>query len=227
MEKHPLHGVIHSDIKRPPADIIKAFRRHDTAKIADAMARAGVMSHEIKPIQPGMKVCGPAVTVWTKPGDVLYVLKASDVIQTGDVLVIDEGGSKDLAAMGERYGSYLKSIGTAGIVIDGATRDSRGLIDLGLPTFARAVCIAITGSIGPGAINVPIQCGGAPVNPGDLIVGDDDGVVVVPREHAAQVLKLADEHLAGELARLEMVRGGKRFTEVANLEPKLAAWRTP
>lgn len=69
MEKHPLHGVINTDIKRPPADLIKAFRRHDTAKIADAMARAGVMSHEIKPIQPGMKVCGPAVTVWTKPGD--------------------------------------------------------------------------------------------------------------------------------------------------------------
>jgi 4-hydroxy-4-methyl-2-oxoglutarate aldolase len=225
VEKHPLHGVINERIERPPKDLIAAFRRHDTAKIADAMGRGAVMHHEIKPIRRGVQICGPAVTVWTRPGDVLFVLKASDVMQPGDVLVVDAGGSKDLAGTGERFTSYLKKIGAEGQVIDGGARDTRGIIEMGFPTFARARCIAVFGSNGPGAINIPIQCGGVVVHPGDLVVGDDDGVVVVPRQSAEAILKLADEHLKGELARLEQVRAGKSIVEVQNLNPRVDVWR--
>jgi regulator of RNase E activity RraA len=226
LEKHPLHGVINERISRPPKELVQAFRRHDTAKLADAMARGGVMHHEIKPLQWGMKVCGPAVTVWTRPGDALFFLKASDVMHPGDVLVIDAGGYKDLAGAGERYSYYLQKIGAEGQVVDGGARDSRGIIDLGFPTFARSRCIAVFSSVGPGAINVPIQCGGVVVNPGDVIVGDDDGVVVVPREGAEGILRLADEHLKGELSRLELVQAGKSIVEVQQLNPRVDAWRS-
>lgn len=217
--------MINERIERSPKALVDAFRKHDTAKIADAMARGAVMHHEIKPIQRGMKVCGPAVTVWTRPGDVLFVLKASDVMQRGDVLVVDAGGYKDLAGTGERFTSYLKAIGAEGQVIDGGARDSQGISDLGFPTFARARCIAVFGANGPGAINVPVQCGGVVVHPGDLIVGDDDGVVVVPRQDAETILRLAEEHLKGELTRLEQVRAGKSIVEAQNLNPRVDAWR--
>jgi len=226
MEKHPLHGVINTQIERPPKDVIEAFRKHDACKVADAMARGGVMDYEIKPIQRGMRVCGPAVTVWTRPGDALFILKASDVVQPGDVLVIDAGGQKNLAGTGEGFSGYLKQRGVEGQVIDAGARDTRGIIALGLPTFARSACVAVYGSVGPGAINVPIQCGGVPVHPGDLIIGDDDGVVVVPRASVREILKLADEHLAGEQSRAQQIRSGKKLSEVQNLEPRIAAWRS-
>jgi 4-hydroxy-4-methyl-2-oxoglutarate aldolase len=226
MEKHPLHGVINTEIERPPKDIIEAFRRHDACKVADAMARGGVMDHEIKPLQRGMRVCGPAVTVWTRPGDALFILKASDVVQPGDVLVTDAGGQKNLAGTGDGFSSYLKQRGLEGQIIDGGARDTRGIIALGLPTFARASCVAVFGSVGPGAINVPIQCGGVVVQPGDIIIGDDDGVVVVPRASAAAVLRLADEHLAGEQARAEQIRSGRTLVDVQNLNPRVAVWRS-
>ena len=226
MEKHPLHGVINMQIERPPKDVIEAFRKHDACKVADAMARGGVMDYEIKPIQRGMRVCGPAVTVWTRPGDALFILKASDVVQPGDVLVIDAGGQKNLAGTGEGFSGYLKQRGVEGQVIDAGARDTTGIIALGFPTFARCACVAVYGSVGPGAINVPIQCGGVPVHPGDLIIGDDDGVVVVPRASVREILKLADEHLAGEQSRAQQIRSGKKLSEVQNLEPRIAAWRS-
>ena len=102
--------------------------------------------------------------------------------------------------------------------------DSQGMIDQAPPTFARASCIRIFGSQGPGAINVPIECGGVGVKPGDIIVGDRDGVVVVPLEDAARVADLADQHLQGELARLKEVEAGRSVTEVFGLDARLDRW---
>ncbi len=226
MEKHPLHGKIITDIIRPPKEIIDGFRKHDTCKIGDAMAAFGLMWYEIKPIAPGMRVCGPAVTVLERPGDALYVQKVIDLLQPGDVVVIDAGDVRDVACIGERLSFYMQRKGAAGVVVDGAIRDSRGIIDMGFPCFAKSVCMKIFGSTGPGAINVPIQCGGVPVNPGDIIVGDDDGVVCVPRESAAEILAAADHHLAGEIERLNLVvEQGKSITEAFDLEPKLRRWQ--
>lgn len=226
MEKHPLHGVINPQIERPPKDVVEAFRKHDACKVADAMARGGVMDYEIKPIRTGMKVCGPAVTVWTRPGDALFILKASDVVQPGDVIVVDAGGNKNVAGTGEGLSGYFQQRGAEGQVIDAGARDTRGIAAIGFPTFSRSACVAVYGSVGPGAINVPIQCGGVIVNPGDLIIGDDDGVVVVPRASVREVLKLADEHLTGEQSRAAQIRAGKKLSEVQNLEPRVAAWRS-
>ena len=225
MEKHPLHGVIGADFPRPPAALIAQLARHDTAKIADSMAGYGVAHHEIKPLRPEMRLCGPAVTVLTRPGDALYVQKVIEVLQPGDVVVIDAAGYKDVAVIGERLAHYMKLRGAQGIVVDGAIRDSVGIVAEGIATFARSQCIRIFGSVGPGAINVPVTCGGVVVNPGDIVCGDADGIVIVPRADAPRIAGLADEHLAGELQRLREVESGLPFAQVFGLEPKLKKWQ--
>jgi 4-hydroxy-4-methyl-2-oxoglutarate aldolase len=206
--------------------LIAQFEGVDVAHVVDGMGRYGIMHWEIKPISPGMRAIGPAVTVLTHPGDALYVARAADVAQPGDVIVIDAGGVKDVCVIGERIGYYMGAKrGVAAVVVDGAIRDIKGLREQGMPVFTRAVTPNITGSQGPGAVNVPIACGGVPVNPGDLVFGDDDGVVVIPRQDVQRVLELARAHLAGELKRLDQVNQGMTLTEVQNLGPRLDAWR--
>jgi 4-hydroxy-4-methyl-2-oxoglutarate aldolase len=226
MEKHFYHGIINEHVDRPSAELIAQFEGVDVAHVVDGMGRYGIMHWEIKPISRGMRAIGPAVTVLTHPGDALYVARAADVAQPGDVIVIDAGGVKDVCVIGERIGYYMGAKrGVAAVVVDGAIRDIKGLREQGMPVFTRAVTPNITGSQGPGAVNVPIACGGVPVNPGDLVFGDDDGVVVIPRQDVQRVLELAREHLAGELRRLDQVNQGMTLTEVQNLGPRLDAWR--
>src|SRR5205823_14898735 len=151
MEKHLYHGVVNERIERPSADLIAQFESVDVAHVVDGMGRYGIMHWEIKPISPGTRVIGPAVTVLTHPGDALYVARAADVAQPGDVIVIDAGGVKDLCVIGERIGYYM---GTkrrvAGVVVDGAIRDVKGLRAQGMPVFTRSVTPNISGSQGPG-----------------------------------------------------------------------------
>ena len=225
MEKHVLHGVVGADFERPPAALLAQLARHETAKIADSMAGYGVAHHEIKPLRHEMRLCGPAVTVLTRPGDALYVQKVIEVLRPGDIVVIDAAGYKDVAVIGERLAHYMKLRGAKGIVVDGAIRDSIGIVDEGIPTFARSRCIRIFGSVGPGAINVPVTCGGVSVNPGDIVCGDADGIVIIPRADAPRVARLADEHLANELARLKEVESGKPISEVFKLDAKIDKWR--
>ena len=224
MEKHTLHGHVVRDTSRPPAELLKRFERHDTAKICDSMGGYGAVDYEIKPLENSMRFVGAALTVLTRPGDALYVQKAIDLTQPGDVIVIAAGGYKDVSVIGERLGYFFKRKGAVAIVVDGAVRDAQGMVDDAPPTFARSSCIRIFGSQGPGAINVPVCCGGVTVNPGDIVVGDRDGVVVVPLSDAGRVADLADEHLEGELERLAEVEAGKSITETFKLAERMDKW---
>jgi regulator of RNase E activity RraA len=226
IERHKLHGQIVRDVERPSPELVKRFEKHDTAKLVDSMGGYGAMHFEIKPLENHMRVLGTALTVLTRPGDALYVQKAIDETRPGDVIVIAAGGYKDVCVIGERLGYFFKRKGAAGIIVDGAIRDAVGMVADSPPTFARSTCIRIFGSTGPGAINVPVSCGGVTVNPGDIILGDRDGVVVVPREDAARVADLADAHLEGELARMKAVEEGGSVTDVFQLAPKLARWES-
>lgn len=225
MERHIGHGTIRGDFPRPDAELIRRLAAHDTAKVADAMAGYGVAHHEIKPLRPEMRLCGPALTVLTRPGDALYVQKAIELIQPGDIVVIDAAGYRDVSVIGERLVHFMKLAGVGGLVVDGAVRDSMGILVEEVPTFCRGTCIRIFGSQGPGAIGVPITCGGVPVQPGDVVLGDADGMVVIPREDAPRIAQLADEHLAGELERVRMIEAGQSVTEVFGLAPKLERWK--
>jgi regulator of RNase E activity RraA len=223
-EKHALHGRIVREFERPSQELVKRFEKHDTAKLVDSMGGYGAMHYEIKPLENNMRVLGTALTVLTRPGDALYVQKAIDETRPGDVIVISAGGYKDVCVIGERLGYFFKRKGAVGIIVDGAIRDSIGMAADSPPTFARSTCLRIFGSTGPGAINVPVSCGGVSVSPGDIIMGDRDGVVVVPREDAPRIADLADAHLQGELARLSAVEAGGSITDVFDLAPKLSRW---
>jgi 4-hydroxy-4-methyl-2-oxoglutarate aldolase len=225
IERHTLHGRIVETFERPPQRIIDALARHDTAKVADAMGGHGVMHHAIKPLEPHMRCVGPALTVLTRPGDALFVQKAIDLAQPGDVVVIDASGYTDVAVIGERLAYFYARRGVVGIVCDGAVRDAQGIVDQGPATFARATCIRIFGSTGPGAVNVTVQAGGVTVEPGDVILGDRDGVVVVPRLDAERIADLADAHLEGELARVREVEAGASIATVFGIDEKVARWQ--
>ena len=223
-EKHALHGHIVREFERASPELVKRFDKHDTAKLVASMGGYGAMHYEIKPLENNMRVLGTALTVLTRPGDALYVQKAIDETRPGDVIVISAGGYKDVCVIGERLGYFFKRNGAVGIIVDGAIRDAIGMVADSPPTFARSTCLRIFGSTGPGAINVPVSCGGVTVNPGDIIMGDRDGVVAVPREDAARIADLADAHLQGELSRMKDVEGGASVTEAFGLAPKLARW---
>lgn len=224
VEKHPLHGKVNIDFDRPDVALVERLGKHGTATIVDAMGGYGFMHYEIKPLVPETAISGPAFTILTKPGDVLYVKKSLDLIQPGDVVVIDSGGIKDFAVFGDRFAEHCVRRGAAGVVIDGVVRDSQGIIDAGLATFCRGSCVPYYGSVGPGAINVTISCGGIVINPGDVIVGNRDGVVVVPQTNLKKVADLADIHLKGEYHRVGLLESGASAEEVYKTSSHTSRW---
>jgi regulator of RNase E activity RraA len=189
-KSHPEQWTIHEGVERPDPPLVTALREFDTTQIADCGGPVAIVGPPLRHLAGGAQLCGPAVTVWTRPGDILYVLKATDLIAPGDVLVIDGGGRPDAAVIGDIAGQALAGLGCDGMVVDGAVRDLDGLDRVGLPTFAVGAHPATGSNQGPGAINVVVQCGGVTVRPGDVVRGDTSGLVVVPKEHLAPVLAL-------------------------------------
>jgi regulator of RNase E activity RraA len=187
-KSHPEQWTINEVTGRPDRSLVTALREFDTTQIADCGGPVAVMAPPLRHLAGGGQLCGPAVTVWTRPGDILYVLKATDLIGPGDVLVVDGGGRLDAALIGDIAGQALAGRGCGGMVVDGAVRDLDGLDVEGLATFAAGAHPATGSNQGPGAINVVVQCGGVTIRPGDVIRGDASGLVVVPQEHLAEVL---------------------------------------
>jgi 4-hydroxy-4-methyl-2-oxoglutarate aldolase len=189
-KSHPHQWAIRDRAARPDQETVAEFRTYPTTQIADCGGPVSVLSPTIRHLAGGVEVCGPAMTLWTKPGDILFPLKSPDLVQPGDVLVIDGGGREDAAVVGDILSGTLSALGCQGVIVDGAIRDLDGIDDVGLPAYARCA-YPTTGSVqGPGALNVPIQCGSVVVNPGDLVRADRSGVVVVPREALQEVLRL-------------------------------------
>ncbi|MEV7084540.1 methyltransferase [Streptomyces sp. NPDC093085] len=170
------------------------------ATVSDAMDRFGV-ADGIRPLWPGAVMSGPAFTVWTRPGDNKGLHTAFETIRRGEVLVVNGGGDETRALIGELVVQKAKALCVGGIVLDGAARDVTELAGLGVPVFARAVTPAGPWKTGPYRIGGPIAVGGVPVLPGDWVVGDDDGVAVVPAAQAAGVAARARELIAGEAER--------------------------
>jgi regulator of RNase E activity RraA len=180
------------------------------ANIADGMGRLGMVSSDIRPVYPGARVCGRAFTIWTRAGDNKVIHDALSEVQRGDVIVINGEGDLSRALLGELIAARAKTRGAVGFVVDGAIRDVPGLTAYDVPTFARAVTGAGPYKFGPGAHSVPIALGGVPVSPGDVIVGDDDGVLVIPSEHAAEALRAGlakQESEDASRAELELAMG--------------------
>ena len=183
----PVALTIRRNFARPDAKLLKAFRGAPSGFVTDAHNGQGCLDYRIKPIDAKMKLCGPALTCYCSPTDNLAAMAALDFAKKGDIIVIAAKNDESAAVIGDRWALWAKKIGVAGVVCDGLVRDIVGLLDVGLPIFARGLAPNSGFKHGPGEINTRVSVGGIAVAPGDIIVGDRDGVVVVPQADAAHV----------------------------------------
>jgi len=197
-----------SDWTRPSQGLLDAFKCIQTAIVSDNMNRLFACDMALRPIHRTGTMCGAALTVRTRPGDNLMVHKALDLARAGDVIVVDAGGDTTNAIIGEIMWSYAKRRGVAGFVIDGAVRDTAVLAAGELPVYARGATHRGPYKDGPGEIGVPISVGGMTVLPGDIILGDEDGVLAIPQVEAEAILALAQVQQAREGAILKSIADG-------------------
>ncbi|MBB3770033.1 4-hydroxy-4-methyl-2-oxoglutarate aldolase [Angulomicrobium tetraedrale] len=199
---------INRDFPRPTAAQIEAFRAIGAATAHEAFGRRGAVDSAIKPTYPGIRILGPAFTLKSPPGDNLTLHAALKLAKPGDVLVVDAGDYPEQGSFGDVMATSAKALGLAGLVTNGGVRDAASIRDLGFPIFTRAVSIrgTIKESLGP--LAEPIVFGGIHVNPGDLVIGDDDGLVIIPLAEVDAVLDVATKREAKEAGiRAELAKG--------------------
>jgi RraA family protein len=203
------HSPIRRSIERVPASVAQAARKFQASILADVAGRRGTLGGRIQPLAKGMKVAGPAFTVEVRPGDNLMIHAALALAKPGDVIVVDGKGDLSCALTGALMAAQAKKAGIAGFVIDGAVRDTEECAAGDFPIFA-----AGANPNGPlknsgGRINWPVSVAGTTVNPGDLVVGDADGVVVLPRELAAGIVAGAQAKVDAEAERMKQIGRGE------------------
>ena len=197
------------DFERVDRGIVEQAAQFPSSILADVAGRRGALHGRIAPLSPTMRFAGPALTVELRPGDNLMIHAAMAIAQPGDVIVVDGKGDLNSALMGEIMCQQCAAIGIAGVVIDGAVRDSEAIRALGLPMYAAGLNPNGPTKNVAGRLNHPISIAGVTVRPGDLVVGDADGVTVVEREKAAAMLPLAAEKVAAETKRIADIKSRK------------------
>ncbi len=195
---------------RPDAELVRKFADFASANLADALGRFHFMDSGIQS-RTGLSLCGVAVTVMARPGDNLMVHKAMEIAQPGEIVVVSTNGNITNAVFGELMGHSAVASRLGGLVVDGAIRDVGELTALGFPAFSRTISAGGCDKDGPGEINAPVVCGNTVVLPGDIVVGDGGGVVVIPRGDAAEVLQLVTALKDREAKRIEEIAGGQIF----------------
>jgi len=195
--------------KRPSPELVARFSDLPVANISDVMGRLAAGGARLRPLHASGVLCGPAFTVKTRPGDNLMIHHALDAASPGDVIVVDGGGDLTNALMGEMMLAYAEKRGLAGVVLNGAVRDLGYVRSHAFPVYAAGVTHRGPYKHGPGEINVPISLDGMVINPGDIIVGDDDGVVSVPLPEAETVYAAAKKKHDAEAAQMEAILAGR------------------
>jgi 4-hydroxy-4-methyl-2-oxoglutarate aldolase len=207
-------------IARADPDVIVQLGAAGVATVHEAQGQSGLLRPDIRPIHPGARVAGSAVTVLCAPGDNLMIHAAIAVVRPGDVLVVATTSESTDGMFGDLLAESCIAHGVAGLVIDAGVRDT---------VWSRAVCAQGTSKTRAGSVNVPIVCAGASVSPGDVIVGDADGVVVVPRVSAASVAAAAAERIAKEERTRARLKAGELGLDIYGLRDMLArrgvVWR--
>ena len=214
----PSGPTIRNDIERVAPDVVAVARDLPASTLHEAGGRIGVLPSAIKPVDPRFRICGPAVTVHSPGGDNLWLHRAIYVAQPGDVLVVHVSGAFDFGYWGEIMSRAARARTLGGLVIDGCVRDGGVLGDVGFPVFARGLCIRGTGKDfgARGWINFPTLFDDLVVQPGDLVVGDADGLVCIPRARAAEIVDLSVQREAKEKKVFELLEEGHRTLEIYN-----------
>jgi 4-hydroxy-4-methyl-2-oxoglutarate aldolase len=210
------------DIQRPTPQVVEALGAFGVATIHEAYGRLGLMDPAIRPIRDGLRLCGPAVTSLNQPGDNLMVHAAIDVCRPGDVLVVTTTEPSTHGMVGELLATQARARGLGGMVLDTGVRDVAALQEMGFPVWSRAISALGTTKEKAGWVNVPVLCAGVTVNPGDIVVADDDGVVVVAAADAARVAEAAAAREARESVLRERYAGGESSLDVGGLRKVLA-----
>ena len=214
--------VVVRTIARAQADTISRLGTMGVATVHEAQGRSGLLQPYMRPIDPAARVAGSAVTVLCAPGDNLMIHAAIAVVQPGDVLVVATTSESTDGMFGELLAESCRAYGVAGLVIDAGVRDTADLTTMAFPVWSRAVSAQGTVKATPGSVNVPIVCAGASVHPGDVVIGDRDGVVIVPREHADATLAAAEARVAKEEATRQRLKAGELGLNIYGLRALLA-----
>jgi len=220
MLKDPPLLTIRRKFQRPPRELIAQLEGAQTGHIVDALQGRGALDHRVKPIHPErVQFVGPALTCETGANDNLAILAALVLAEPGDVIVAAADGFSATAVVGDNVAAMAKNKGVTAIVTDGMARDSPGIVGVGLPVFARGITPNSCVRSGPGKIGLPIVCGGVAIQAGDILIGDRDGVVVIPQADLDAIVGLLAEIRRMEAETQAKIRAG--MTHLASVEQLL------
>ncbi|BCJ40847.1 4-carboxy-4-hydroxy-2-oxoadipate aldolase/oxaloacetate decarboxylase [Actinoplanes ianthinogenes] len=213
--------VVVQHVDRVPAEILQGLAEQGVSTVHEADGRRGALDPLVRPIQSGARIAGSAVTVSCHPGDNLMIHAAVETVRPGDIVVVTTTSPSTDGMLGELLATSLAAHGAVGVILDAGVRDVAELREMGFPVWARAISPQGTVKASPGSVNVPVVAGGQPINPGDAVVADDDGIVVVPRDRVGATLEAARKRTANEAAKRDRLAAGELGVDMYHLRPLL------